>query len=760
METARFYLQGMSCAACAHAIEQAVCLVPGVHDCVVNFAAEQASVHYSPEITSIQAIWQSVIKAGYGATPFDNSRSGQRDAEVNRQLSDLQQKVWIGVGLSSLLVVGSLPDMIGVTIPALPRWFHNAWVQLLLATPVLFWCGQAFFTGAIKALRRRAADMNTLVALGTGAAYLYSLFVTLFPNVLQVQGLRPQLYYEPAAVIVSLILLGRWLERRARRQTFDAIRQLMGLQAKTARVVRDGQEIELPIADVQINDRVAVRPGEKIPVDGVVVSGRSAVDESMVTGESMPVTKNIGDAVIGATINQAEFFEFRAERVGQDTVLAQIVELVEAAQESKAPIQKLADQITGGFVPGVLAIATATFTIWFSLTGNFTLSMVSTIGVLIIACPCALGLATPTSIMVGTGKGAEYGVLIKGADSLELAHRIDTVILDKTGTLTQGQPTVTDYATVKGTANGHELELLHMAAALERQSEHPLAAAVVRYAQAQGIKINLQAHQFEAIAGMGVQGKVGTHHLHIGTQRWMHALGIRTNSFKGHLQRGALTTAWIAVDGEIAGLIGIADALKESSPRVVKTLQKMGLEVIMLTGDNPQTAAAIAKEAGIERVMAEVRPEQKVAQVQALQAKGNIVAMVGDGINDAPALAQADVGIAIGTGTDVAIAASDVTLISGDLQGVVTAIQLSRAHNAQHSPKSILCLHLQRCQHSDCRRCSLSNSGVAPQSQASGGSNGLELSLGCRECHQAAPFSPKTALAMPIFYPAGNDLDL
>lgn len=679
MKTARLYLQGMSCAACAQAIEKAVDDVPGVLDCVVNFATEQATVQYSPHKTSIQLVQASIIKAGYGAVLADENQREELEAEAHHQLIRLRWKVVAGLCLSSLLVLGSLPDMLGVELSGLD-WLHNAWAQLLLTTPVMFWCGRAFFSGAWKALGKRAADMNTLVALGTGTAYLYSLFTTLFPKILQAQGLQPQLYYEPAAVIISLILLGRWLERRARRQTSEAIRQLMGLQAKTARVVRDGLELEVSIADVGVGDRVVVRPGEKIPVDGVVVSGQSAVDESMVTGESMPMMKEIGDSVIGATINQTGFFEFQADRVGKDTVLAQIVQLVEMAQNSKAPIQKLADQITGWFVPGVLAIATLTFVIWFGLTGNFTRSMISTIGVLIIACPCALGLATPTSIMVGTGKGAEHGILIKGADSLELAHKVDTVILDKTGTLTQGHPTVAHYATLGGTANGHELKLLQMAAALEHQSEHPLATAVVRYAQQQGLATNaLSVHQFEAIAGRGVQGKVEAHYLHIGTQEWMHALGIEMDSCQNRLQGTTVTTAWIAVDGEIAGVIGIADALKESSPQVVKRLQKMGLEVAMLTGDNQQTAAAIAEAAGIERVLANVRPDQKAAQVQSLQTEGKVVAMVGDGINDAPALAQADVGIAIGTGTDVAIAASDITLISGDLQGVVTAIQLSRA---------------------------------------------------------------------------------
>ncbi len=681
METARFQLQGMSCAACAKTIEQTIRHVQGVQDCSVNFASEQTTVLYAPKITSIEAIQQSVIAAGYKASPVGENHHDQIDREATRQLARLKWKVGVGLGLSSLLVVGSLPDMIGLAIPGLPTWLHNAWVQLFLSTPVMFWCGQGFFRGAWKALLRRTADMNTLVALGTGAAYLYSLFTTLLPEVFQRQGLSPQLYYEPAAVIISLILLGRWLERRARRQTSEAIRQLMGLEAKTAWVIRSGQAIEVPIADVRVGDRVAVRPGEKIPVDGVILAGHSTVDESMVTGESMPVAKGKGDPVIGATLNQTGFLEFQAHQIGQETVLAQIVKLVEAAQASKAPIQKLADQVTGWFVPVVLAIATLTFTFWFTTTRNLTLSMTTSIGVLVIACPCALGLATPTSVMVGTGKGAEQGILIKGADSLELAHRIQTVVLDKTGTLTQGQPTVTHYVTLNGTDPGHELKLLQMAAALEHQSEHPLATAVVRYARQQEIDIEqLPVHHFKAVVGRGVQGIVNDRQLHIGTQEWMEILGIEIHAVQNDLQhRGGASMAWIALEGEIAGLFKIEDALKDSSPQVVNTLQKMGLEVVMLTGDHQQTATTIAQQAGIQRVLAEVRPDQKAAQIQALQAEGKRVAMVGDGINDAPALAQADVGIAIGTGTDVAIAASDITLISGDLQGIVTAIQLSRA---------------------------------------------------------------------------------
>jgi Cu+-exporting ATPase len=523
--------------------------------------------------------------------------------------------------------------------------------------------------------------MDTLIALGTGAAYLYSVFVTLFPGFLIAQGLEPHVYYEVAAIVITLILLGRFLESRARGQTSAAIHKLMGLQPKNARVIRDGVEMDLPIAQVRVNDVILVRPGEKIPVDGEVITGSSQVDEAMVTGESVPVKKQPGDEVIGATINGAGAFEFRVTRVGKDTFLAQIVKLVQEAQGSKAPIQRLADQVTGWFVPAVMAIAIATFVIWFNFTGNFTLATITTVGVLIIACPCALGLATPTSVMVGTGKGAENGILIKSAQSLEMAHKIQTIVLDKTGTLTQGKPTVTDFVTVNGTDNGNEFHLLQLAATIERNSEHPLAAAVVKYAQSQEVSLSKSAvTDFVANAGSGVQGMVAEHLIQIGTQRWLAELGINTDAFQQYQEdweAAGKTVIWLAVDGELQGIMGIADALKPSSAAAVKALQKLGLEVVMLTGDNQRTANAIAQQVGISRIFAEVRPDQKAAIIQTLQSQ--IVAMVGDGINDAPALAQADVGIAIGTGTDIAIAASDITLISGDLQGIVTAIQLSRA---------------------------------------------------------------------------------
>ncbi|MGD2183096.1 heavy metal translocating P-type ATPase [Lusitaniella coriacea] len=686
METLTLKLQGMSCAACAKRIETVIQSVPGVLECSVNFGLEQASVRCKPQTAPLETIQKAVAKAGYRAYLEE-----QDDTESDRAATlSLKRRLIFGGVVSLILVFGGLPMMTGLSLPWVPPWLHNPWLQLVLTTPVLFWVGQSFFTGAWKALKHGSSDMNTLVALGTSAAYFYSVIATIFPQFFRTQGLAPDVYYEAAAVVITLVLLGRLLERRARGQTSAALRQLMGLQAKTACVVREGREEDIPIEAVEIREIIIVRPGEKIPVDGRITEGSSLVDEAMVTGESIPVTKEVGDEVIGATLNKTGSFQFEATRVGKETVLAQIVQLVQQAQASKAPIQRLADRVVGIFVPIVLAIALLTFTIWWFLTGNLTLATISTVGVLTIACPCALGLATPTSVMVGTGKGAENGILIKGADSLELAHKIQAIILDKTGTLTEGKPTVTDFVAVRGTENSNEIKLLKLAAAVENRSEHPLAEAVVNYAQKQGIELPLPSPEgFDAIAGSGVQGNVSDRWIQIGTQQWLEGLGIAmdgtTRSRVSLLncqktwQEAGKTVIWLAVDGEIEGLFAIADTLKSSSAQAVKTLQRMGLEVAMLTGDNQGVADAIAREVGIRRVFAQVRPDGKAAIVQRLQQEGKIVGMVGDGINDAPALAQADVGIAIGTGTDVAIAASDITLISGDLQGIIAAIQLSRA---------------------------------------------------------------------------------
>ncbi|QMS91246.1 copper-translocating P-type ATPase [Nostoc edaphicum CCNP1411] len=718
MDTLTLKLRGMSCAACANNIEKAIRSVSGVRDCNVNFGAEQATIKYDRSLANLEKIQTAIASAGYSSYSLQEELLSEEDDAEKASREALQRqlflKVMVGGVISIFLLLGSLPMMTGLNLPLIPSFLQNSWVQLVLTTPVVFWCGGSFYRNGWKSLKRHTATMDTLIALGTSAAYLYSLLVTVFPKFFIAQGLIPHIYYEVAAIVITLILLGRLLENRARGQTSEAIRKLIGLQAKDARVIRDGVEIDVPIAEVRINDVILVRPGEKIPLDGEVIAGGSTVDEAMVTGESLPVKKQPGDEVIGATINGAGAFQFRVTRVGNDTFLAQIVKLVQQAQGSKAPIQRLADQVTGWFVPAVIAVAIATFVIWFNFTGNLTLATMTTVGVLIIACPCALGLATPTSVMVGTGKGAENGILIKGADSLELAHKIQTIVLDKTGTLTQGKPTVTDFVTVNGTANGNEIKLLQLAATVERNSEHPLAEAVVKYAQSQEVSLT-EAENFLANAGSGVQAVVANQLVQIGTQRWLTELGINTMSLQQYQdawEAAGKTVILIAVDGELQGIMGIADALKPSSTAVVKALQKLGLEVVMLTGDNRKTADAIALQVGIERIFAEVRPDQKAAIIQSLQGEigyrgaqrknshnsslltpnsplptlhsplstqHSIVAMVGDGINDAPALAQADVGIAIGTGTDVAIAASDITLISGDLQGIVTAIQLSRA---------------------------------------------------------------------------------
>ncbi|MEM9214790.1 MAG: heavy metal translocating P-type ATPase [Cyanobacteria bacterium P01_F01_bin.150] len=717
LDTEIFKLRGMACAACAKTIEDAIESVAGVNTCHVNFGTEQATVTYNPVRVATDKIKAAIEAAGYtaqliegdGFISLDDSERIERE-EAHRQL---QCRVVVSLVIGGLLVVGSFPAMTGLSLPFIPLWLqsglHNPWLQLVLTLPVMTWAGRSFFVNAWNAWKRRTATMDTLVALGTGTAFLYSLFPTVYPQWFIQQGLQPDVYFEAAAVIIALLLLGRSLEQRAKAQTSDAIRKLMGLQAKTARIIRDGQELDLPIAAVVVGDVIRVRPGEKIPVDGTLLHGTATLDESMVTGESLPVQKHPGDEIIGATLNKTGSFTFTATRVGKDTVLAQIIKLVHQAQGSKAPIQRLADQVTQWFVPGVMAIALLTFILWYGITGTLSRALIPTVGVLIIACPCALGLATPTSIMVGTGKGAEHGILIKGADSLELAHSIHTIVLDKTGTITQGQPTVTDYLTVRGTTNGNELRLLKWAALLERNSEHPLADAVMQYAQEQDVQIDAlsaptltNVQDFSAVPGCGVQGEVLGHWLQIGSYRWMTELGLNTIYFQElwqNLEASGKTIVWMAVDGQVEAILAIADAIKPSSVQAIKTLQQMGLKVVMLTGDNQRTADAIARQVNISHVIAEVRPDQKAAQIKHLQQfrpKRNgkqgrsqeqgqgqkartLVAMVGDGINDAPALAQADVGMAIGTGTDVAIAASDITLISGDLQGIVTAIQLSRA---------------------------------------------------------------------------------
>ncbi|MDI6771503.1 MAG: heavy metal translocating P-type ATPase [bacterium] len=670
-------IAGMSCASCVNTVETALRSVEGVLDASVNLAREQATVAFIPGVATPEALRRAVRDAGYEPLAAEEGAVDREAERREREQRALRIRL-VGAALLSLPILwGSLPHM-GVHVWA-PALLHNWMVQFALATPVQFWAGWRFYRGMWAATRHGTADMNTLIAVGTSAAYLYSAAATFFPQWFTGGGLEPTVYYETASIIIVFILLGRYLEALAKGRTSEAIRRLMRLQAKTARVIRDGSEADVPVEDVVVGDVVVVRPGEKIPVDGTVLVGFSTVDESMITGESMPVEKAAAAEVIGATLNKTGTFRFRATKVGRDTALAQIIRLVEEAQGTKAPIQRLADRVAAYFVPVVIVIALVTGGVWlaFGPQPSLTYALLTFVAVLIIACPCALGLATPTAIMVGTGRGAEAGILIRGGEALEIAHRITAVVLDKTGTLTRGTPAVTDVLPTEGF---DETTLLHLVGGAERGSEHPVGEAIVARARSSGIALG-DAAAFEAVPGQGIEATVEGRQILVGNAALMARHGIAADALAARadgLAADGKTPMLVAVDGRAAGVMGVADTLKPYSREVVAALHRMGLQVVMLTGDNRRTAEAIAQQVGVDRVLAEVKPDEKATHVEALQREGHVVAMVGDGINDAPALARADLGIAIGAGTDVAIESAGIVLIGDDLRGVLSAIALSR----------------------------------------------------------------------------------
>ena len=734
-EKVRIHVTGMTCTTCAATIEKGLAKTPGVEEAKVSFASEQASIAYDPERVNLGTLKETISRIGYNAATLKSvfpvrgmtcascvarveqalsGVPGVVEANVNLasekvtveyleavQLSDLKRAVAdagyeLGgeaetledVATASQREIKSLRNRfifataIGLLILGLgfgPSFPGKPYLLWMLATPAQFWAGWRFYRGMWGALKHLTADMNTLIAVGTSAAYAYSVLAVVFPVFFTAGELEPLLYFDTSAMIIALILLGRFLEARAKGQTSEAIKKLIRLQPRTALVIRDGEEMEIPAEEVQVGDLITVRPGERVPVDGIVNQGYSSVDESMITGESIPAEKKVGDKVIGATINKTGSFQFKATKVGKDTMLAQIIRLVEEAQGSKAPIQRLADIIASYFVPIVIGIALVTFITWYFVgpAPAFTFALLNFIAVLIIACPCALGLATPTAIMVGTGKGAENGILIRSAEALERAHRINTVLLDKTGTLTQGKPLVTEIIAAESFS---EEDVLRLAASAERRSEHPLAEAIVRAASDRKLKLQ-SVTDFRAIPGKGVEASVGGKKLILGNLVLMKDKKLALNGLEkeaGRLWEEGKTVMFLGMDGKVIGIVALADTLKPGAREAVGTLHRLGIEVAMLTGDNRRTAEAIAREADIDRVIAEVLPEHKAQEVKKLQGEGKAVAMVGDGINDAPALAQADIGVAIGTGADVAIEAADITLISGDLSGIVNAIYLSK----------------------------------------------------------------------------------
>ncbi|MDH3422385.1 MAG: heavy metal translocating P-type ATPase [Gemmatimonadota bacterium] len=671
-------ITGMTCANCASTIERTLRKTAGVADASVNYASERATVHFDPDVVTLPQLGEAVERAGYGVIFAEEGELEDAEARARaEELRDQSRKFWTGVAFAGPLFVLSMARDFGL----IGMWAHDPWVNwlmFLLATPVQFYVGWDYYVGGWKSVRNGAANMDVLVALGSSVAYGFSVVVALALTFGSV-AMGEHVYFETAALIITLIKLGKLLEVRAKGETGQAIRELMALRPPRATVVRNGVESDVAVDEVVVGDEIIVRPGERVPVDGTLIDGYSTIDESMLTGESMPVEKALGDEVVGATINRTGTFRFRATKVGSDTALAQVVRMVREAQGSKAPIQRLADRVASVFVPAVILIAVATMLVWWFWVGaGFTAALIRLVAVLVIACPCALGLATPTAVMVGTGRGASMGVLFRTSEALERAKAVRVIVLDKTGTITRGEPAVLEVVSV----DGDESRLLRLAASAERRSEHPLAAAVV--AEASRRRLDLaEPTNFDAVPGRGVVAVVDEVPVIVGTSALMREWGVPVDELMeraGRIEEAARTPLWVAVDGRAVGLIGVADAVKEGSAEAVAQLRRSGLEVVMLTGDNERVARAIAAEVGIDHVRAEVLPSQKADVIRELQENGKrVVAMVGDGINDAPALAQADVGIALGTGTDVAMEAADVTLMRGDLRAVPQAFALSRA---------------------------------------------------------------------------------